>query len=186
MSRGSRGCKTSGCRDHTGNKHGRQLPRFQDRRRAPAASAFRRIDHRTGVAAGLRNLGIVSLRQGEYQQAISYVRQALALFRETGNQFGETVTLRTLAEALHGAGQPAAARTKLAEALRLAAETGNTYEQASAHRDLAECHHRAGEGEQAHRHWQQALIMYTQLGVPEADQVRSRLRAQEAEQAKAR
>jgi len=34
--------------------------------------------------------------------------------------------------------------------------------------------------------WQQALTIYTQLGVPEADQVRSRLRAQEAEQAKAR
>jgi tetratricopeptide (TPR) repeat protein/transcriptional regulator with XRE-family HTH domain len=144
---------------------------------------FRRMDHRTGTATQLRGLGEVGLRQREYRQAVGYLRQALALYHENGNQFGEITTLRSLAEALHGAGQPAAARTELETALRLAAETGNTHEQASVHRDLAESHHRVGQDEQARRHWQLALDLYTQLGAPEADQVRSRLSAEEVEHA---
>jgi membrane protein required for beta-lactamase induction len=40
-----------------------------------------------------------------------------------------------------------------------------------------------GEGEQARRHWERALTLYTQLGAPEADQVRSQLAHQQAEQA---
>jgi tetratricopeptide (TPR) repeat protein len=148
-----------------------------------ALAIYRRIDHPTGVAAGLGNLGEVSLRQGEHRQAIGYLRQALTRYRETGHRHGETMTLRSLARALHGAGQPAAARTELETALRLAAATGNTYEQASAHRDLAESHDSAGQDDQARHHWQQAHALYTQLGAPEADQVRARLGSQEAPQA---
>jgi tetratricopeptide (TPR) repeat protein len=96
---------------------------------------------------------------------------------QAGNQFGQTFTLRTLAEALHAAGERDAARAALVEALQLAAETGNTYQQASAHRDIAGSHHSAGEDEQARHHWQQALVLYTRLGVPEAHDVKSRLNA---------
>jgi tetratricopeptide (TPR) repeat protein len=149
---------------------------------AEAAASFeqaiticRRLDNPSGVATGLRNLGEVSVRQREYRQAIAYLRQALTVFRQTGHRQGETQTLRTMAEALRGAGQLAAARAQLTTALQLAADTGNTYQQASVHRDLGESHHSAGENEQARQHWQQALTLYTQLGAPEADQVRSRL-----------
>lgn len=119
------------------------------------------------------------LGRGEHRQAISYLGQALALFRQAGDQRGEVLTLRSLAEAMHGVGQPAAARTELKAAVRLAAETGNIYEAASAHRDLAESHHCAGHDEQARHQWQQAFTLYSQLGAPEADQVLSRLSAQE-------
>ncbi len=140
-----------------------------------ALTLWRRVGQLRGVAIGLRNLGEASLRQGICQQAISCLRQGLALFVQTGDQHGEAVTRRVLAEALLAAGQPAAARSELKTALRLAAATGNTYEQATAHRDLAESHHQAGQDKQAHFHWEQALILYTQLGAPEAGHVRSRL-----------
>ncbi len=128
----------------------------------------------------------VSVRHGKHRQAISHLKQALALYKETGSQYDEITAQRTLAEALHGAGQPAAARAGLAEALQLAAATGNAYQQASAHCDLAESHHSTGQDQQSRRHWQQALTLYTQLGAPEADQIRSRLSAQEAEHAEPR
>jgi tetratricopeptide (TPR) repeat protein len=140
-----------------------------------ALAIFRDIGRPDAVATEFCNLGGVSLRQGEHRQATSYLRQALELHRLTGDQHGEIMALRSLAEALHLAGQPADARAELAEALRLAAETGHTYQQASAHRDLAESHHLAGDHEQARLHWQQALTLYTQLGSPEADQIRSEL-----------
>jgi tetratricopeptide (TPR) repeat protein/transcriptional regulator with XRE-family HTH domain len=147
-----------------------------------ALALSRRVDHRTGIADQLLNLGEVSLHQGKYQQAIGRLRQATALYREIGQQGGETVALRTLAEALQADGQPAAARAELETASRLAAETGNTYLQASAHRELAENYDVSGEDKQALYHWQRALTLYTELGAPEADQVRSRLGFHEAEQ----
>ena len=97
------------------------------------------------------------------------------VFRQAGDQFGEVFALRTLAETLHQAGQPAAARAELVTALRLATGTGNTYQLASTHRDLAESQHHDGHDEQARYHWQQAVILYTELGAPEADHARSRL-----------
>jgi DNA-binding SARP family transcriptional activator len=142
-----------------------------------ALTTYRLINSPGGVAAGLANLGEVRLRQGEYEQAIGYLQSALALQREAGYQHGETLTLRSLAEALRGAGQPAAARAELIMALRLAEETGNTYQQAIVHRDLAESHRFAGEDEQARHHWRRALDLYTQLGSPEADLIRSQLSA---------
>jgi tetratricopeptide (TPR) repeat protein len=142
-----------------------------------ALAISRRIDFPRGVALEICNLGEVSLRQGDFEQAISYLRQALVQLRETGFQHVEILALRLLAEALHGAGQPAAARAELATALRLAAETGHTYQQASAHRDLADSYHRAGQHEQARDHWQQALVLYTQLEDPEADKIRVQLAA---------
>jgi tetratricopeptide (TPR) repeat protein len=148
-----------------------------------ALTICRRIDYPDGVADGLHSLGDISRRQGQHQQAIAYQRQALALYQETGYQFGQITTLRSLAEALHGAGQPEAARAELATALRLAADTGNTYQQASAHHDLAEIYNQVGETEQARDHWRRALELYTQLGAPEADQVRSRLVARGEETA---
>ena len=143
-----------------------------------ALAIFRRLDQPTGVAAELGNLGEVRLRLGDYQRAIGYLRQALALFRQAGYQQGEIFTLRSLAEALRGAGQPAGARTELATALRLADETGNTHEQASTHRELAENYLGDGDNEQARHHWLLALTLYTQLGAPEAEQVRARLSTQ--------
>jgi DNA-binding SARP family transcriptional activator/tetratricopeptide (TPR) repeat protein len=145
-----------------------------------ALALYRDLDYPAGVADELSNLGEVSVRRGEYQKAISYLRQALALLRDSGSQHGETHTLLTLAEALQGAGQPAAARAELETALCLAADTGNTYQEASAHRSLAENYHSGGETGRARHHWQQALDLYTQLGAPEADWVRSRLSVQEA------
>jgi hypothetical protein len=101
-------------------------------------------------------------------------RCSFTRYREAGEQHGEITALRNLARALHGTGQPAA-RAELTAALRLATETGNTYQRASVHRDLAESHHRAGQHEEARCHWQEALDRYTQLGAPEAEQLRSRL-----------
>jgi tetratricopeptide (TPR) repeat protein/transcriptional regulator with XRE-family HTH domain len=145
-----------------------------------ALEIYLRIDNPNGVAAQLHNLGDVTLHQGEYQRASGYLRQALARYQQIGQKHGELMTLRRLAEALQGAGQPAAARAALADALRLAAETDNTYQQASAHHELAESHHQAGQDGEARHHWRRALALYTQLGAPEADQVRPRLGAAEA------
>ena len=130
-----------------------------------------------GVADVLFSLSEVSMRQGDYHQAIGYLRQTLTLHRRTGEQHGETLALRSLALALHRVGQAAAARAELTMAFRLAAKTGNTYQQAAAHGDLADSYYSAGEHGHARHHWQRALDLYTELGASEADEVRAQLAA---------
>jgi tetratricopeptide (TPR) repeat protein/DNA-binding SARP family transcriptional activator len=138
---------------------------------------FRETGNRIGEGYALANLGVVYLRQSRCEQAADDLRQALAIFRETGNRDGEAEALNRIGETLHAAGQSEQARAQHAGALTLAIETGDPYQQARAHTGLAHTHHAAGEQGLARLHWKQALMLYTNLGVPDADDVRAHLAA---------
>ena len=51
------------------------------------------------------------------------------------------------------------------------------YQQARAHAGLGHAHHATGKHGRARQHWQHALGLYTDLGVPEAGDVRAHLAA---------
>jgi DNA-binding SARP family transcriptional activator/Tfp pilus assembly protein PilF len=142
-----------------------------------ALTLFRETGNRVGVGYALANLGVVNLRQGRYEQAADDLRQALTVFRETGDRDGEAEALNRMGETLHAAGQSGQARAQHAAALALAVETGDQYQQARAHTGLAHTRHAAGEHGLARQHWQHALTLYTDLGVPDADDVRAHLAA---------
>jgi tetratricopeptide (TPR) repeat protein len=142
-----------------------------------ALTLFRETGNRVGVGYALANLGVVNLQQGRYEQAADDLRQALTVFRETGNRDGEAEALNRMGETLHATGQSEQARAQHAAALVLAVETGDRYQQARAHTGLAHTRHAAGEHGMARQHWQHALTLYTDLGVPDADDVRAHLAA---------
>jgi tetratricopeptide (TPR) repeat protein len=142
-----------------------------------ALTLFRETGNRVGAGYALANLGVVNLRQGHYEQAADDLRHALAVFRETGNRDGEAEALNRMGETLHATGQSEQARAQHAAALALAVETGDRYQQARAHTGLARTRHAAGEHGLARQHWQHALTLYTDLGVPDADDVRAHLAA---------
>jgi hypothetical protein len=58
-------------------------------------------------------------------------------------------------------------------ALTLARQTGDRYEQGRAHHGLAHACHAAGQHDSGREHWEQALDIYTSLGVPEASDLRT-------------
>ena len=124
-------------------------------------------------AQALTGLGEVSHRQGQHAQAAEYHRHALELFQGTGSRGGEAEALNGAGEALLATGQPAQARTCHTTALTFARETGNRYQQARAHHGLAAAWDAVGQMEQTRQHWQHALDIYIDLGVPEATQIRS-------------
>jgi tetratricopeptide (TPR) repeat protein/transcriptional regulator with XRE-family HTH domain len=142
-----------------------------------ALPLFRETGNRTGEAHVLANLGILDLRQGRCQQATSSLQQALELFRQTGDRSGEAEALNGLGEVLLATGEPDGARTQHASALALTTGTGDKYEQARAHHGLARCCHAAGDLGPSRQHLNQALTLYTNLGAPEADQIRTQLAA---------
>jgi DNA-binding SARP family transcriptional activator/Tfp pilus assembly protein PilF len=132
---------------------------------------------RSGEAYILVDLGLAGLHQGRYEQATGHIDQALALCRETGDKTAEAHALNSLGEVFLATGQPGDASARHATALDLADQTGYEYEQARAHSGLARASHAAGEVGRARQHWQEALVLYTKLGAPEAGEIRTHLAA---------
>jgi tetratricopeptide (TPR) repeat protein len=138
-----------------------------------ALALFREIGHRVGEAIALTNLGDVYLHQGIPEQAAHQYQQALALFRETGDRVGEATALNGLGETMHA--QPEQARAPHHAALTLAIRAGDNYEQARAHACLTHSYHATGDLDQARHHQQQALSLYGDLDVPDAETFRAHL-----------
>ena len=142
-----------------------------------ALALFRKTGDQAGQAQALALLGDLDLRQGRYQQAAGDLREALALFRKTGDQAGQAQALNSLGAVFLATGRPADARAQHGAALKLAGQLGEAYEQARAHDGLARAYHAVGNSVRARHHWRHALTYYVNLGVPEADQVRTQLAA---------
>ena len=119
-------------------------------------------------ARSLMGLGEVSRWHGAHGEAHGYYQQALDQFREKDYPLDEAEALNGFGEVLLAIGQYQEALGCHTEALTLAERTGYRYQQARAHRGLAEACHAAGQIEQSRQHWQHALEIYTDLGVPEA------------------
>jgi tetratricopeptide (TPR) repeat protein len=100
------------------------------------------------------------------------------LFQGMGDRSGEADTLNSLGEVLIATGQLDGAHTRHAAAFELARPIGDKYQQARALGGLGRAYHAAGDQDQARQHWQQALELFTELGVPEADEVRGHLAAE--------
>jgi DNA-binding SARP family transcriptional activator len=130
-----------------------------------------RLMRATGAASteatALSEIGNIYCRLGEPTVALDYHHQALALIRQTSSRYTETRILNDLAAACTAAGRGEQASLLHHEALSLAGDTHNPYEQARAHDGIAHARYSADPGD-AQRHWDQALAIYTDLGVPEA------------------
>jgi DNA-binding SARP family transcriptional activator/Tfp pilus assembly protein PilF len=136
---------------------------------------FREVGSRPGETDALINLGAVYLGQRHFEQAASQLNEALAISRETGLRSAQAEALNGIGKLLLATGHPDHACADLSAALDLAGQIGDKKQQACAHEGLGHAYAAAGDRDQARRHWQDALALYTELGVPEAAQVRARL-----------
>jgi len=151
--------------------------RFQEAARHlyEALALLREVGDRASEADTLANLGVINLRQGRFTQAGEHLQQALVLLREADDQTKQAMALNSMGELLLATGNPDEARARYAEALGLAERAGEKYEQARAHHGLAGSYQYGGDARRANRHWREALTRYTELGAPEAEQVRAEL-----------
>jgi tetratricopeptide (TPR) repeat protein len=152
------------------------------RRHGPAAQHLgqalalcRQLANRGGEAWTLDGLGTLHTRLGQSVQATEHYRQALAIFRETGQRDGEAWALNGLGEAALAANCPAEALTHHTAAHAIAVDVGARVQQARAHTGLGHAHHALNRTAGARRHYQHALTLYTDLEMPDADQLRTHL-----------
>jgi tetratricopeptide (TPR) repeat protein len=140
-----------------------------------ALTMYRRAGYRVGEGDASHGLGVVRARLGDTDQALEHLRHAVAIGRELGEADIETKALTDMAGVLGAAGDTEAADEAYQRALALAHDTGDRYELARALDGLAILRHAHGDTAGARQHWRRALDIYTQLRVPEADEVHGKL-----------
>jgi tetratricopeptide (TPR) repeat protein len=86
-----------------------------------------------------------------------------------------------LAAAQQAAGQHAEAEETYGAALAVRRRAGDRHGEAETLRDSGDLLHHLGRPGAAHASWQQALVAFEELGDPQADDLRARLKAQAAQ-----
>jgi tetratricopeptide (TPR) repeat protein len=109
-------------------------------------------------------------RLAQYRRSLAQGETALELARQAGYRVLEGQALTTLGETRLARGDYRRAGEDARAALAAHAETGYRLGTARAHRLLGTALHEAGDPA-ARRHWCTAKSVYTELGVPEADEV---------------
>ncbi len=117
-------------------------------------------------AFGWNNLALTEGRQGRAEAALRHHRRALAIARRLGSPSAVRTVLLGLGETSLRIGRPAAAEFR--QALRLARQARYPMHEALALDGLA---HATGEP----AYWREALAVFTDLGVAQADLVRQHL-----------
>ncbi|GIF63886.1 XRE family transcriptional regulator [Asanoa ishikariensis] len=132
---------------------------------------------RTGEASAMASLGIVYSQFGRHAEAADLLHQAQALYREVGDQDGEGDARNGLGEASRATGAHAEALRHHTAALALVTMSGARDQQARAHAGLGHAHDALGSETDANLHFRRALALYANLGMPEADTLRTHVAA---------
>ncbi|MEV6847125.1 tetratricopeptide repeat protein [Actinoplanes sp. NPDC051411] len=127
-----------------------------------------------GEGAALGNLGNVYRNLGRYREACEHHEHSLATMRKVGDRNSESEVLNDLGETYLAMGSAARAVSHHEAALALAREVHVRPQEARAHNGIARARRETDPGD-ARDHWRQALDIYLELEVPEADEVRRRL-----------
>ncbi|MCX4098567.1 ATP-binding protein [Nocardia sp. alder85J] len=142
-----------------------------------ALTLARDSGHRAIEGAALTRLGEIRTGQARYPEAASHHRAAGALAQQTGDAGLDAEAADGLGETLYAMGEFAKALNCHTDALIIARTIGHRHERARALRGAARAAQALGRREEAHRYSEQALALYLELGVPEADEIRDRLEA---------
>ncbi|MFI6028626.1 tetratricopeptide repeat protein [Amycolatopsis magusensis] len=133
-----------------------------------ALAVSRETGGRINEGVALKHRGDVHRELGRYDEAARCLREALSIARECSDRGVESRVLNSLGSLASARGGNTEAAALFREALQIALETGCIGDQAYAHHGLGES---TGERE----HWERALALYAEMGVPEANEVRARL-----------
>jgi tetratricopeptide (TPR) repeat protein len=183
---GRLGDRASEARVHTtfayrlerGERYGEALAHTREALRLHQA-----VGNRAGEAMALNGVGWYLTMLGEHRQALSHCQEALALHRELGDSRGESATSHSLGHAYYQLGDYPKALASYQNALDAAVRSGSRYTEAISLTSLADTYYMTGDTAAARDAWERALATYDQLRHPDAEEVRTKLRALDLETA---
>jgi DNA-binding SARP family transcriptional activator/tetratricopeptide (TPR) repeat protein len=134
------------------------------------------LGHRAGQARALNSVGWYHAQLGDHGQCLAFCGQALELFVELGLRDGQADTWDSLGYAHHRLGDHRQAAACYRNAVGLFRGLGDRYFEADVLAHLSESHQAAGETHAARLAARSAADILDELGVPDSDGVRARLR----------
>ncbi|RKS79703.1 DNA-binding SARP family transcriptional activator [Actinomadura pelletieri DSM 43383] len=140
-----------------------------------ALTIYQEIGDRRCEAACLNNIGRWYAETGREREALIHFQNSLSVSREIAERFEATAALLNIAETYHGSGRHRLALEHYEEALDAARSIGDAYQEARALDGLGQVTAQIRGIVQATPYDRQALELYENLGVPEAEAVRARL-----------
>ena len=141
-----------------------------------AMTLYEEIGDRPGQADALNAIGWYLTHLGDARQALTYCRRAVALHEETADEYGESQAWDSLGWVHADLGEHRAAIECYLRSLELVRRLGVRFGQTSVLTHLGDARQAAGDPDGARDAWLEALVILDQLGHPDADGVRARLR----------
>ena len=142
-----------------------------------ALGLYQEAGNHTGEAHALNSLGWAHACLGEHEQALKFCTEALPRLQEIGDQDSEAGTWHSIGYAHHNLGNHRQAVTSYETALKLARAVGNKHLEAEILRSLGDTLLITADDNAARGVLRQALAILDQLGHPDADDIRARLRS---------
>jgi DNA-binding SARP family transcriptional activator len=146
-----------------------------------ALALHRAVGNRAGEAFALGGVGWFLTLLGDHRQALRYCCESLALHRELGDPRGESATYHSLGHAYYQLRDYPNALASYRNAVDAAIQAGHRYTEGLALTSLADTYYMTGGTEAARETWRRALVIYDQLRHPDAEGVRTKLRALDLE-----
>jgi DNA-binding SARP family transcriptional activator/tetratricopeptide (TPR) repeat protein len=146
-----------------------------------ALARWRRVGDPRGEASSLNGVAWCLTLLGDHAAAVPYCERALALYERVEYRMGQAGVLDSLGFAHHNLGHHREAVECFHRALALYRDLGVRFEEADTLARLGDTHAATGDPAAARDAWSRALGILTDLAHPDADAVRARLVAAEAE-----
>ncbi|MGW1563150.1 AfsR/SARP family transcriptional regulator [Streptomyces sp. NPDC002144] len=141
-----------------------------------ALDQYTSLGHRSGQARALNSVGWYHAQLGDHRQCLAFCGQALELFTELGVRDGQADTWDSLGYAHQHLGDHRRAAACYDNAVALFHGLGDRYFEADVLAHLSESHRATGDAPAAQRAARRATDILDELGVPDSDGVRARLR----------
>lgn len=140
-----------------------------------ALASYTEIGHRHGEALTWTQLGVVRYLTGEYSEAEDLLQQAVAVLKEIGVPDDEAEALNHLGTLCRLTARPDKADIYHTEALTLSRRIRHRLHEANALEGIGRAALDQGDPMTATSHLRQALHLYQELGLPEANEVAATL-----------
>lgn len=142
-----------------------------------ALKIVRELEMGAFEASVLRALGDICVELGDHEQALRLADAALAVLGPDGEPVDTRFTLHTRGQALVGLGRVEEGIACIGESVEMFFAMGEQYEAADVLAQLGTIHLRNGDRALAREYWLRSVRLLTELGHPDADDVRAKLAA---------
>jgi tetratricopeptide (TPR) repeat protein len=131
-----------------------------------ALPIWREVNHRSGEAASLNNIGSVYRYNGQWEKALKYSKLALPITQEVNDRAGEATTLSNIGTVYANIGQPQEALKYFNQALPIMGEVNNHSGEAATLNNIGSVYLDKRQTKEALKYYNQALLIWRKVKDP--------------------